>query len=123
MSEEIEKVFYNKLIRDKIPEIMSSKDKAFEIRELDDVEYEKELIKKVEEEASGLQSANTREELVSELADTIDVIDEIKKLKNISEEEIRSGQLKNAEKKGGFEKKIFLVWSQKDDYQSNEIRR
>ena len=119
----MEKVFYNKLIRDKIPDKMNSKGKVFEVRELDEQEFEKELIKKVEEEASGLQAAQTKEELISEMADVLDVIDEIKKLKNISDEEIKNEQAKNLDKKGGFEKKIFLVWSQKDDYQSNEIKR
>lgn len=81
------------------------------------------MIKKVEEEASGLQSVKDKEGLISEMADVMDVIDEIKKLKNISDEEIKIAQKRNAEKKGGFNKKIFLVWSEKDDYQSNEIRR
>jgi predicted house-cleaning noncanonical NTP pyrophosphatase (MazG superfamily) len=119
----MEKVFYNKLIRDKVPGIMEAKGKAFEIRKLNDKEFEKELVKKVEEEASGLQNAQTREELIGEMADVIDVIEEIKKLKNISDEEIKTERLKNMEKKGGFDEKIFLVWSEKDDYQSNEIKR
>ena len=119
----MEKVFYNKLIRDKIPAKMDSLGKAYEVRELDDLEFEKELIKKVEEEASGLQASKTDEELVSELADVMDVIDEIKKLKGISEESIKEKQKINFEKKGGFDKKIFLLWSEKDDYKSNEIKR
>jgi len=118
----MEKVFYNKLIRDKIPDRMSERGQAFEIRELDDLEFEKELIRKVEEEASGLQAVDTREELIGEMADVMDVIEEIKKLKNISDKELRLEQIKNDERRGGFDKKIYLVWSEKSDYKSNERR-
>lgn len=119
----MEKVFYNKLIRDKIPAKMEGKGSAFEVRELNDEEFEKELIKKVEEESSGLQKAKSKDDFISEIADILDVIEEIKKLKEISDEEIKAKQLENHDKKGGFDSKTFLVWSQKDDYQSNEIKR
>jgi len=119
----MEKIFYNKLIRDNIPDKMEKKGSAFEINTLGNEEFEEELIKKVEEEASGLQNSKSKEDFVAEIADIMDVVDEIKKIKNISNKEIKEKQKKNFEKKGGFDKKIFLVWSEKDDYKSNEIRR
>ena len=61
--------------------------------------------------------------MVSELVDVMDVIEEIKRLKGISDEEIAIEREKMLEKKGGFANKIFLIWSEKDDYQSNEIKR
>jgi len=120
---DLEKIYYNKLIRDKIPDKIKNKGSALEIRELSDEEFEKELIKKVEEEASGLQKAESREDFISEIADVMDILEAIKRLKNISDEEIKKAQQESLEKKGGFDKKTFLVWSQKDDYQSNEIKR
>jgi len=117
----LEKVFYNKLIRDKIPEKITNKGSALETRELSDEEFEKELIKKVEEEASGLQKAESKEDFTAEIADIYDVLEEIKKLKNISDDEIKVAQQESLEKKGGFDKKTFLVWSEKDDYKSNEM--
>jgi predicted house-cleaning noncanonical NTP pyrophosphatase (MazG superfamily) len=118
----MEKVYYNKLIRDKIPEVMASKGKKFEVRALNNDEFERELIKKVGEEASGLEAANSKEELISELADVLAVINEIKKFKKISEEEVKDALAKNFDRKGGFDKRIFLVWSEGDDYKSNERR-
>lgn len=96
---------------------------AYEIKKLKNKEFEKELLKKAEEEASALSGCRTKKEIISELADVIDVIDEIRKLKNISDNDIRKERLKNAARKGGFDKKIFLFWSEDAGYKTNEIKR
>ncbi len=114
------KVFYNKLIRDLIPEKIATAGATCETRVLDEVEYEKELLKKVEEEGSGVAAATTREELIEEIADVQDVIDEIKKFKHITEEEVSAAQAVALKKKGGFSKRLFLLWSSDDGYKTNE---
>lgn len=119
----MKKIYYNKLIRDRIPEKMDKANAEYEIKELDDTEFEKELLKKVEEEASALPECRTKDELITELADVINVIDEIKILKNIDDDEIKKAQAKNLEKKGGFKKKLFLFWSEDTGYKTNEKRR
>ena len=98
------KIFYRKLIRDKIPEKMTRVGAAFEVRELGKREFEKELLKKVGEEASGLLSARNKSELVEELADVLDVIEEIMGLKKIKSSEI---QKRMPTKKGDFEKEYI----------------
>lgn len=114
-------VHYNKLIRDKVPEKMSKKGVKFEVRKLKAKEFETELLKKVAEEASGVVAAKSKAELISELADVIDVIDEIRRLKKISPAQVKAAQKENAQKKGGFKKRLFLLWgSVEDGYQSNE---
>ncbi len=114
------KVFYNKLIRDKIPEVIRNAGSECEVRELGNEEYQRELLKKVEEEASGVASAASREEIVRELADVLDVIREVKLFTGITDAEIRLEEEKAYEKKGGFEKRLFLVWSSDDGYKTNE---
>jgi len=57
----MKKIFYQKLIRDKIPEKMTRVGAAFEIRHLGKKEFEKELLKKVGEEASGLPKAKKKD--------------------------------------------------------------
>lgn len=114
----MEKVHYNKLIRDRIPEKMDKVGAAYEVRTLSPEEYEQALLKKVEEEASALPSATSSEEL----ADVVDVIEEIKRLKGITNEQLANAQTKAFEKKGGFEKRLFLLWSANDDYKTNEKR-
>ncbi|MGB4076181.1 MAG: nucleoside triphosphate pyrophosphohydrolase [Minisyncoccia bacterium] len=117
-----DKVHYNKLIRDKIPEKMDSVGAAYETRTLSEEEFEQALLRKVEEEASALPVATSREELIEELADVMDVIDEIKRLKSITNEEMTTAQIKTTGKKGGFKKRLFLLWSANDGYKTNENR-
>lgn len=116
----MKKIYYRKLIRDRIPEKMERAGAAYKVRRLRKKEFEKELIKKVEEEASGLQRAGNKIELVEELADVLDVVEEIKKVKKIKVQEINKAQKENDKKKGGFKKKIFLVWSEDTGYRTNE---
>lgn len=114
------KIYYRKLIRDKVPEKMAGLGVAFETRTLSPDEFKKALFKKVEEEASGIQNAQNREELVSEIADVLDVIVAIQELEGITNDELSAAQTKNMEKKGGFDTKTYLEWSADDGYTTNE---
>lgn len=116
----MQKIFYNKLIRDNVPEKINSIGSKCEVRKLSEVEYEKELLKKAQEEVSELVEAGDRGEFISELADVMDVMDEILKLKSISKKEIKNKQEENFKKKGGFKKRLFLIWSSNDGYKSSK---
>jgi len=91
-------------------------------RKLPPRQFEKELIKKVEEEAGALQKAKTRRELIEELGDVLDVIDEIKKVKKIKAAELKATRKRAFNKKGGFKEKLFLFWTTDTGYRSNEKR-
>lgn len=116
----IKKIYYNKLIRDKIPEQIAASGSGFRVKKLSPRDFERELRKKVSEEARGVINAKTRQELISELADVTAVLDEIVKLKKISARELTIAKQKNFKRKGGFTKKLFLEWSSDDGYKSNE---
>lgn len=116
----LKKIFYNKLIRDRIPEKIKAAGSECETRKLSVAEYERELLKKVSEEVNELLAAKNKKELIAELADVIDVIEEIIRFKKISKEEILEQQRISFEKKGGFKKRLFLVWSSNDGYKTNE---
>lgn len=93
---------YNKLVRDKIPEFLDSKNIPYEKRIAEENEYKIELIKKLDEEVKEFLVAGE----IEELADVIEVIEAIKKLevyKNV--EEVRMNKFNE---KGGFENKIIL---------------
>lgn len=93
---------YNKLVRDKIPEILDGRGVPYEKRIASPEEYKKELIKKLSEEVNEFIQTGDSEEL----ADVIEVIGALKKLpeyKNV--EELR---LKKLEERGGFNEKIIL---------------
>ena len=103
----LEKIYYNKLVRDKIPQVIRKNGGDFKIKKLSNKEFEKELIRKVGEEASGLLSAKDKSGLIPELADVLDVIEEIKRLKSITNQEIKRAQIVAYDKKGGFKKNFI----------------
>lgn len=116
----MQKIFYRKLIRDNIPDIIEAKGAPFKIRKLSVAEFKIELLKKVGEEASPLPSIKKRAELVSELADVAEVIAEIQRVFKISEAELKKKRREHVARKGGFAKKLFLEWSGDDGYKTNE---
>jgi predicted house-cleaning noncanonical NTP pyrophosphatase (MazG superfamily) len=98
---------YNKLVRDKIPEILDKKGVTYEKRIATPEEFKTELIKKLGEEIEEFSEAG----VVEELADVLEVIEALKLLPDYSDvEAIR--QNKRVER-GGFDKKIILK-GQKD---------
>lgn len=106
----MKKYFHKKLIRDRIPEIIEANKGHYEMRVLDEMEFEKELKKKLVEEAKELQNADD-EEIVSELADVLELVKSIADQKGIKFVDVEEKQINKKEKRGGFEKKLFLEWS------------
>ncbi|MBP9760425.1 MAG: nucleoside triphosphate pyrophosphohydrolase [Candidatus Pacebacteria bacterium] len=115
-----ERVYYNKLVWDNVPDIIHAKGKECEVRILDNEEFRVELLKKVEEEASALPETTSKQELIDELADVITVVEYIKQLEDISELEIADALERHARLRGRFERKQFLVWSSDSTYVTNE---
>lgn len=99
---------YNKLVRDKIPEIIKNNNEECSIRILNDNEYKIELLNKLKEECNEVIKAETKKELKEELSDVYEVLRSILKLENISMDNIISIADSKKEKRGGFDKKIFL---------------
>ena len=77
------KKVFNKLVRDKIPEIIEENDEYSLTRTLNDKEYEKALYDKLLEEANEVINANKKEETEEELADLLEVVRAIADFKNI----------------------------------------
>lgn len=100
---------YQKLVRDNIPKIIEENSEKPIVRILDDEEYKRELLKKlVEESNETLESINDKEELMKEIGDVQEVISAIINAFELSVDDIDVLRLKRKEKRGGFEKKIFL---------------
>ncbi len=115
------KIYYNKLIRDLVPEKIKAKGEDCAVRRIeDDAELEQELLKKVIEEASALAHARSREEFLAEYADLMAVLDALTAGLEISEAEIKVAISDNVAKKGLYKERHFLHWSDDSDYQSNE---
>jgi len=115
------RVYYNKLVRDKIPEKIRNKKEKCEVRTLsDNQEYEQELLKKVLEEATALSRVRSREKFLDEYADLMVVLKTLTSLRGFSLDDTEEAIDKNMKKKGRFDKRYFLHWSADSGYKSNE---
>ena len=106
----MKKVYYNKLIRDGIPEVIVRKGGNYETRVLLKKEFEKELKKKLIEESKELAEAPKRE-LLNELSDVLEIIKSIAFYHKINFKDVEKYQLKKIKERGGFMKRLFLIWS------------
>ena len=95
---------YNKLVRDKIPEIISASGKKANCRILGKDEYIKELDQKLDEECAEYQTDKN----IEELADMLEVIYAIAEARGYSAAELERVRLEKSEKRGGFSQRIFL---------------
>lgn len=118
----MEKIYYNKLCRDKVPEIIIGKGFECDVREVDHEEYQREIVRKVYEEASGVSNHSGRSSLLKELADLLITIDAVKKSIALLMQNSMV-QLKSIEEKGGYEERLYLSWSSDTDYSSHDQGR
>ena len=88
----MKEIIYDKLVRDKIPEIIEKSGKQCEIEILSDEKHLEMIDKKLDEE----------------LADLLEVIYAATKARGYSIEELEKVRAEKAEKRGGFDKKILL---------------
>lgn len=100
---------YNKLIRDKIPDIIKKENKKFNIRILDDEEFKFEIIKKIGEEYQELLNSKNNDEEIEELADLFELIITLSGVFDLSLDELNTYRMTKKEKRGGFDEKIFLI--------------
>ena len=96
---------YNKLVRDKIPEIIEKSGKKAVTEILPDDKYVEMLNQKLLEEVNEFFESGS----VEELADIGEVMHAIMAYKGISIEEFQRVRLEKLEKRGGFKDKIMLV--------------
>ena len=96
---------YNKLVRDKILEIIKINGQKPTHKILTADEYAVELTKKLVEEVEEYK----KDKNTDELADIMEVVYALASLHSCTAEELEKIRAEKAEKRGGFEKKIFLV--------------
>lgn len=117
----MKRVYYNKLVRDNIKDKIEKNGESCEVRSITDSdEFEQELLKKINEEASALSKVRSREEFLDEYADLMIVLDVLTQKMEFSEAEIKVAIEENIKRKGKYNKKHFLVWSDDSNYKSNE---
>jgi predicted house-cleaning noncanonical NTP pyrophosphatase (MazG superfamily) len=99
------KKIYEKLVRDKIPEMIEANNQAGEYYRYPIDDFENELIVKMGEEVGEyLESKNPEE-----LADILEVLMELAKIRDLPFSEIEAIRQKKLLERGGFSNRIFLV--------------
>lgn len=95
---------YNKLVRDRIPEIIEASGNTCITETLSDEEYLKMIDAKFDEELAEYH----KDQNIEELADMLEVIYAAAVARGYSIEELEKVRVEKAEKRGGFSKKILL---------------
>ncbi|WP_332645560.1 nucleoside triphosphate pyrophosphohydrolase [Lysinibacillus sp. 54212] len=98
----------NKLVRDKIPSIVTKEGGSYSLKLLSPLEHQHEITNKMYEELDEYNDAETKEAAIEELADMVELIYAALKLHDVSAEEFEAIRLEKRKLKGGFEKGIFL---------------
>ncbi len=96
---------YNKLVRDLIPDIIKDSGNECRTRILSDKEYLKMLDAKLDEELLEYH----QDQNIEELADLLELIQATAIARGFTLEELESVRAEKAKKRGGFDKKIFLI--------------
>ena len=96
---------YNKLVRDRIPELIESQGEKPNVRILEKEEYLLHLEQKLDEEVAEYH----RDKTVEELADILEVVYALAQANGYSEQELLAAYQKKHDARGGFGKRTFLI--------------
>ncbi|MCL2932406.1 MAG: nucleoside triphosphate pyrophosphohydrolase [Trichodesmium sp. MAG_R03] len=110
---------YNKLVRNRIPDIIHNSGIEYKTITLSEIEYRQALRNKLIEEAQEAATAN-KADLVTELADLLEVVDALLKSYDISHNKVRLEQDNKRATKGDFDNKIMLLWTEEKVATSRE---
>jgi len=95
---------YNKLVRDRIPEIIEKSGKKAIVEELGNQAYKKCLDEKLGEELREYLAGDS----VDELADLVEIVYAILKYKGVDFKDFERIRKRKAEERGAFDKRLLL---------------
>ncbi len=100
---------YNKLIRDRILEIIKRTGGRPYWRILNKKEYFEEVKKKVVEEAKELTKVKNKKEIINEVVDIQELLDVLISEMGLTKSQIKKQKKIKNKKRGGFKRKLFLI--------------
>ena len=111
---------YNKLIRDRILEVIKGAGERPHWRILNKKEYFEEVKKKVVEEAKELTEeakelikVKNKKEILNEVVDIQELLDVLISELGLTKSQIKKQQKIKNKKRGGFKKRLFLIKTEK----------
>jgi predicted house-cleaning noncanonical NTP pyrophosphatase (MazG superfamily) len=96
---------FNKLVRDRIPELIAAEGRPYEVRALRDAEFRSALEEKLIEEVAEFRAGGGTAELV----DVLEVVHALARLEGVDPAELEQRRRAKAEARGGFDRRLFLV--------------
>lgn len=100
---------YNKLVRDRIPEIIERNGKTPKTRILEGNEYREAVRKKMNEELKEYEAAANDKDALEELADLLELLHAAAAIHGATPEQLEGTRQQKAAKRGGFDERIFLI--------------
>ena len=100
---------YNKLVRDKIPQIIQNEGKVVYYSMLDGDNLRKMLTIMLIEESRDVSEAITKEEMINELADVSEVIEAIYEAFDITDADVDLIKHKKIQEKGTYKSGAYLM--------------
>ncbi|MGV0025745.1 pyrophosphohydrolase domain-containing protein [Phormidesmis priestleyi] len=104
---------FNKLVRDRIPDIIQAAGQEYAIETMTEEEFHQALRAKLVEEAQEASTAASTE-LVAELADLCEVMDTLMAVYGIDHEAVLAEQKRREIERGSFSRRIRLLWNGAD---------
>jgi predicted house-cleaning noncanonical NTP pyrophosphatase (MazG superfamily) len=97
---------YDKLVRDRIPQIIAASGKQCEVRTLGPEEYGERLLAKLREEADEAVASGGD---VGELADLLEVIHALLEHRGIARDELEQARAEKERARGAFRDRLLLL--------------
>lgn len=103
------RVTYNKLIRDRVPEVIQADGRHAVTRILDSHDYQSALLAKLVEEAKEAEAASP-DTLPAELADIFEVLQALVPMLAMSWQDLMELASAKRRQRGGFTRRLFLEY-------------
>lgn len=100
---------YNKLVRDKIPELIERNGETCKVKMLDKSTYFQELKTKLKEEVNEYLQAENDVEAIEELSDVLEIIHSLSTIHGEGFKDIEAARKKKFVERGGFKEKVYLI--------------
>ena len=103
----MKKKVYNKLVRDRIPEVLTNKEIKFSTHVADEKEYLEKLHEKLVEEVAEF----VEDPCIEEIIDIFEVLDVLRNVYDYKFEDLKLERKRKRISRGGFNDKIILEWT------------
>lgn len=113
MAQEQEKIYYRKLVRDKIPDIIKKNGGECKIKLINDKSMPQLTLDKVNEELTELNRARTNEQVLYEAADLVIALLAHLSSLGMGVAHLNAQIRRSLKEKGGFSKNQVLIWATK----------